>query len=136
MPLHRIDHITLNSSDLAKTCAFYAEGLGFTVQPMEGRGYKGAWLLLGDHPYVHVMSRPPEQAPETRGQVDHFALEATGLAELRQRLARAGIGFRENPLPDLEMHQIVLHDPDGVKVELNFRGAAAKPSDESLDKGN
>lgn len=126
MPLHRIDHITLNSSDLAKTCAFYAEALGFTVQPMEGRGYKGAWLLLGDHPYVHVMSRPPEQAPETRGQVDHFALEATDPSEVRRRLTCAGVGFRENPLPDLGLHQIVLQDPDGIKVELNFRGAAAR----------
>jgi catechol 2,3-dioxygenase-like lactoylglutathione lyase family enzyme len=126
MPLHRIDHITLNSSDLAKTCAFYADALGFTVQPMEGLGYQGAWLLLGDHPYVHVISRPPAQPAETPGQVDHFALEATDPIEVRQRLARSGVGFRENPLQDLGLHQIVVQDPDGMKVELNFRGVAAR----------
>lgn len=124
MPVHRIDHITLNSSDLAKTCAFYAEGLGFVVQKMEGRGLTGAWLLLGGHPYVHLVSRPSEQPPGTSGPLDHFALEATGLAETRERLKRAGVAYRENPVPEFELHQIVVRDPDGVKVELNFRGAA------------
>ncbi|CAN7593874.1 VOC family protein [Phenylobacterium sp. LjRoot219] len=123
MPLHRIDHITLNSSDLAKTCAFYAEALGFEVERKEALGYRGAWLFLGGHPYVHVMARAPEQPPETCGLVDHFALEATGLAETRARLVRAGVTFRENPLPEMELHQIIVRDPDGVKVELNFRGA-------------
>lgn len=126
MPVHRIDHITLNSSDLAKTCAFYAEALGFDVQAMEGRGLKGAWLLLGGHPYVHLVSRPPEKSPEARGLLDHFALEATGLSETRERLKSAGVNFRENPLPEFELHQIVVEDPDGVKVELNFRRATAR----------
>ncbi|MGB8365778.1 MAG: VOC family protein [Rhizomicrobium sp.] len=126
MSVHRIDHITLNSSDLAKTCAFYADGLGFDVQKMEGRGYTGAWLLLDGHPYVHLVSRSPEQSPETAGLLDHFALEATGLSETRERLKRAGVNFRENPVPEFDIHQIVVRDPDGVKVELNFRGAAAR----------
>ncbi len=126
MPLHKIDHITLNSSDLAKTCAFYGDALGFDVQLKEGRGQKGAWLSLDGHPCVHVMSRAPEQSPGIRGQMDHFAIEATGLAEIRRRLGRAGLAFRENPIPEMDLHQLVLRDPDGVKVELNFRGFAAR----------
>jgi catechol 2,3-dioxygenase-like lactoylglutathione lyase family enzyme len=125
MPVHRIDHITLNCSDLEKTCAFYSDVLGFSVQKMEGRGLSGAWLSVDGHPFLHLVSRQPEQARETRGLVDHFALEATDLGETRQRLAGAGVAYRENPVPEFEMHQIVVQDPDGVKVELNFRGAAA-----------
>jgi catechol 2,3-dioxygenase-like lactoylglutathione lyase family enzyme len=125
MPLRRIDHITLNSSDLARTCAFYAEALGFDVQKMEGRGLTGAWMLLDGHPYVHLVSRAPEQSPGASGLVDHFALEATGPSEMRERLKNAGVSFRENPLPEFDIHQIIVHDPDGVKVELNFRGPAA-----------
>jgi hypothetical protein len=86
----------------------------------------GAWLSLDGHPFVHLVSRRPEQSPETLGLVDHFALEATGLSETRRRLSDAGLEFRENPIPEFEIHQIVVQDPDGVKVELNFRGAAAR----------
>lgn len=126
MAVHRIDHVTLNSSDLERSCGFYADGLGFDVQKMEGRGLTGAWLLLGGHPYVHLVSRTPEQSSETSGLLDHFALEATDLAQTRERLQRAGVAYRENPVPEFELHQIIVRDPDGVKVELNFRGAACR----------
>jgi catechol 2,3-dioxygenase-like lactoylglutathione lyase family enzyme len=125
MPVHRIDHVTLNASDLSRTCDFYRDALGFQVQPMEGYGIKGAWLSLDGHPYVHVIWRQAEQARESRGLVDHFALQATGIAEMRQRLDGLGVAYRENALPDIGVHQIVMQDPDGVKVELNFAGAAA-----------
>jgi catechol 2,3-dioxygenase-like lactoylglutathione lyase family enzyme len=122
MPLHKIDHVTINSADLDRTCAFYGDVLGFGVQKMEGRGYTGAWLLLSGHPFVHVVARRPQQTPDTTGILDHFALEATDIPGTRAHLSKAGVPFRENALPEFELHQIVVRDPDGVKVELNFRG--------------
>ena len=122
MPLHQIDHITINSNDLDRTCAFYADVLGFSVERTGGRGYTGAWLSLSGHPFVHVVARRTEQAPDTLGVLDHFALEATDIPGMRAHLSKVGVPFRENPVPEFELHQIVVHDPDGVKVELNFRG--------------
>jgi catechol 2,3-dioxygenase-like lactoylglutathione lyase family enzyme len=124
MPVHGVDHVTLNSSDVSRTCDFYSRILGFEVQLMSGRGYDGAWLMLGSHPYIHVMPRAPER-PSSFAQVDHVALEATALAETRRHLEELGVDFREQPLPEFEIHQIVLNDPDGVKVELSFRGIVA-----------
>jgi catechol 2,3-dioxygenase-like lactoylglutathione lyase family enzyme len=122
MPVHGLDHVTLNSSDVGRTCEFYERVMGFRVQRMSGRGYDGAWLLLGDHPYLHVMPTPPGH---TVGpvQVDHFALQATSLAETRRHLKAQGIEFRDQPLPEFGLHQLVFRDPDNVKVELNFRMA-------------
>jgi catechol 2,3-dioxygenase-like lactoylglutathione lyase family enzyme len=125
MPVHRIDHVTLNSSDLARTSAFYADVLGFQVRPMEGYGHVGAWLYLDDHPFVHVMACAPDTSDEGPARMDHFALEATDVAATRARLESKGVTFRENTVPELDFHQIVFHDPDGVKIELNFRGLAA-----------
>jgi lactoylglutathione lyase len=125
MTVHRINHITLNSSDLAKTCAFYADVLGFSVEEKEGRGLTGAWLSADGHAFLHLIARRPDQAPETRGLVDHFALEATGIAETRRHLESIGVPYHENTIPELDAHQIVVKDPDGVKVELYFRGQAA-----------
>jgi catechol 2,3-dioxygenase-like lactoylglutathione lyase family enzyme len=125
MPLHQIDHITLNATDLEKTCAFYRDVLGFRVEPRSGRGFVGAWLLLGDHPYVHLVSRKPEASRNHRGLIDHFAVQATDIPEMRARLNKAGATYHENPIPEMSVHQIVVLDPDGVKVELNFKGQAA-----------
>jgi catechol 2,3-dioxygenase-like lactoylglutathione lyase family enzyme len=125
MPLHKIDHVTINATDLDRTCAFYGDALGFGVKKMEGRGYTGAWLLLSGHPFVHVVVRRAQQAPDTTGIIDHFALEATDIAGTRAHLSKVGVAFRENALPEFELHQIVVRDPDGVKVELNFRGQSA-----------
>jgi catechol 2,3-dioxygenase-like lactoylglutathione lyase family enzyme len=125
MKLHGLDHVTLNSSNVERTCDFYSRLLGFEVQLMSGRGYNGAWLKLGDHPYIHVMPRAPER-PETFGQVDHFAFQATGLEDMRRHLETAGVPFRDQALPEFELHQLVFQDPDGMKVELNFRVPAAE----------
>lgn len=122
MPFHRIDHITINSTDLDKTCAFYVDVLGFSVKRMEGYGYRGAWLYLNGHPFVHLIARSAEQAPGSTGLIDHFALEATDIPGTREHLSKVGVPFNENPLPQFDLHQIVLLDPDGVKIELNFRG--------------
>jgi catechol 2,3-dioxygenase-like lactoylglutathione lyase family enzyme len=126
MPVHRIDHVTINASDLERTCAFYRDVLGFEPKRMEGYGHVGAWLFLDGHPFIHVMARPAEQSGELRPLVDHFALSATGLAETRAKLKSMGIPTRETPLPQFDLHQIVIHDPDGMKVELNFQGCAAQ----------
>lgn len=125
MPLHKIDHITINSADLDRSCTFYADVLGFGVKRLEGRGYTGAWLLLSGHPFVHLVARRPDQSPDTLGLVDHFALEATDIAGTRAHLSKVGVSFNENSLPEFDLHQIVVRDPDGVKVELNFRGQSA-----------
>jgi hypothetical protein len=92
---------------------------------MEGYGVTGAWLHLGEHPFLHVIARAPEQTADTPALIDHFALEATDLPGLKARLEALGVPFRENAVPELRFRQIVIRDPDGVKVELNFQEPAA-----------
>ena len=50
-------------------------------------------------------------------QIDHFALQASDAVATRARLEAAGVPFREATYAQLDVHQIVVHDPDGVKVE-------------------
>jgi hypothetical protein len=57
------------------------------------------------------------------GVVDHVAFHATGLAQMRERLAAQGIATRERTVPGLGLHQLFLEDPDGVVVELNYPAA-------------
>jgi len=123
LPVHRIDHVNLNSSDVARTCAFYVDVLGFAEARPMGTG--GAWIYLDGHPFLHIRGQAPQPAPDTLPLVDHFALQASDLAGARARLQDAGVAFREASYPQLGFSQIVVHDPDGVKVELNFKDEAA-----------
>jgi hypothetical protein len=52
------------------------------------------------------------------GRMHHIAVQATGLTEMKARLEQHGAAFRERTIG--ERHQIILKDPDGVELELNF----------------
>jgi len=62
------------------------------------------------------------------GTVDHMAFAATGLADMRARLARHGVAYRERTVPSLGLHQVFLEDPSSVTIELNYPAAEAQPA--------
>lgn len=57
------------------------------------------------------------------GTVDHMAFSATDLADMRERLARHGVAYRERSVPTLGLHQVFFEDPSGVTIELIFAAA-------------
>jgi hypothetical protein len=54
------------------------------------------------------------------GTVDHMAFTATGLADMRARLERHNVAYRERTVPNLGVHQVFFEDPSQVAIELNF----------------
>jgi hypothetical protein len=54
------------------------------------------------------------------GTVDHMAFVATGLAQIRERLERHRVQFRERAVPTLGLHQLFFQDPSRVTIELNL----------------
>ena len=50
---------------------------------------------------------------------DHVAFAATRYEEIAARLAAADVVAVTNDVPDAEMRQIFLSDPNGVRIELN-----------------
>jgi hypothetical protein len=39
---------------------------------------------------------------------------------MREHLGALGVPFTEAPVPGWDMHQLFLHDPRGLKIELTF----------------
>ena len=58
------------------------------------------------------------ECPPRGGAVDHVVFGATGVDATTAALRAAGIAFTARPADG--MTQVFVHDPDGVKVELNF----------------
>ena len=115
--LQALDHITLRSTDLARTLRFYQGLLGLDAGPRPAFDVPGSWLYVGGRPALHIVERPVEGHG---GAIDHFAFEARGRTELTARLDNAGVTFELIALPDGSALQMFLRDPDGARVELVF----------------
>jgi len=116
--LQILDHVTLRSTDLARTLGFYRQLLGLEPGPRPAFGVPGSWLYVGGNPVLHVV----ESSIEGRGgAIDHVAFEARGRAVLSAQLDAAAVPFELVALPDGSALQMFLRDPDGARIELVFR---------------
>jgi catechol 2,3-dioxygenase-like lactoylglutathione lyase family enzyme len=111
---------------------FYREYIGLEVGARPNFPFKGYWLYLGGVPVVHLVEESEHaergQAGHTTGGLDHIAFRAKDLEATVAKLKRGDIKFREAAVPDFRLHQIFLHDPDGIQIELNFRDRPATSS--------
>lgn len=121
MPVQGLDHVNIRSTDIAASVRFYTEVLGFTYRRSpEVMGHRGHWLEdEAGRAIIHLRQREAE--PGT-GAVDHIALACQGKAEMLARLAERGIEYSmiDNLFPGLT--QLVLRDPHGIAIELQFSG--------------
>lgn len=126
MPLQGLNHYTIRPADLERTRAFYEDVLGLRVGDRPPLSFPGYWLYVGDTPTVHLIGprsddgHPQAREPGPTGLLDHIAFSCTGLAEMKGRLRRHGIEYRERVLPRDRQTQLFLFDPDGIAVELNY----------------
>lgn len=139
MPIERIDHYSIRTTDVEASCAFYTQVMGFHVGARPPFKFPGAWLYVNPNDtqtngIVHLVGVDPDnpdalteyldaRAMESlsgSGAVDHIAFSATGVADMRARLRRLGIAFRERTVPSLGLHQLFVQDPSDVTLELNY----------------
>ena len=144
MPLSRLSHYSIRTTDLEASRKFYTEVLGFRVGFRPPFQFPGIWLYLGDeddkeYGTVHIIGIDPndpkglieylgDKSPDSLkggGSVDHIAFTATGLSDMRSRLTKFGYRFRERTVPDLGLHQLFTEDPSGMTIELNYPAAEA-----------
>ncbi len=131
MPIVRWDHYTVRSKDAAASRAFYEEALGLNARVREGFAVPAFIVSIGDLEVVHVFQASSEmeaifaRMPSSEevqgwntGRLHHVEFWASGLAEVRARLASHGVAVTERTLPD--KHQLHMTDPDGIQVNLNF----------------
>ena len=120
VPLQNLSHLLVLARDLDATRDFYVDVLGLTVGPRPPFRFPGCWLYLGDRAVVHLADKSSDPGPADTGPIDHIAFEATGLAEMVARLEALAIPVRHRKVPDLGLHQIFIHDPNGVRIELTY----------------
>ena len=126
----RLHHVTLKTSRLAETIAFYERHLGLRPGPRPPFDVSGAWLYPGggDRAILHLIEvSATEPQRDATGAFDHFAIETSGLSEYLERLKADGTWHRASPVPATDLVQIHHLDPSGVMVEATFVGEALPP---------
>ena len=115
-----MNHFTVIAQDRADTLAFYVDLLGLTVGDRPDLGFPGAWLYAGGpHAVLHMYFDRP--VPSQRaGVIDHMAFSARDLRGVKARFDAAGVRYDLRRQVGAGTWQLVCHDPNGAKVELDF----------------
>ncbi|MDH5536121.1 MAG: VOC family protein [Betaproteobacteria bacterium] len=144
MAIGRLDHYSIRTLDIDASRRFYTQVMGFEEGFRPPFKFPGLWLYNGA-PYpestgvVHIIGidlNDPEGLKEYLGDrdldtlkgtgtVDHMAFTANNLGDMRERLKRHEVEYRERTVPSLDLHQVFFEDPSGVTIELNFAAAEA-----------
>jgi len=122
MALSELDHYNIFTDNLERSVKFYEGVLGLHNGKRPDFGIPGAWLYCGDKAVVHIVAIKQNEKSGS-GTLDHVAFRATDFEGTKAKLQQHDIKFSEMSVPDFNVRQIFVHDPDGVKVELNFFSA-------------
>jgi len=139
MSLSSLDHCAIRTVKLEATRDFYVEALGMADGDRPDFPFPGNWLYVGGRAVLHLVGIDPDDPSgleeylgavdiedlDGSGAVDHLAFRAQDPAALIDRLDRLGVAYRERKVPDMDLLQVFLEDPNGVTIELNYFAADA-----------
>jgi catechol 2,3-dioxygenase-like lactoylglutathione lyase family enzyme len=119
MALKALDHVTIRTARLSELTSFYTKALGLRPGTRPAFRFPGAWLYCEGRAAVHLIEVPqPPDEPDPR--IEHFAFRAQGLADFLAHLRELDVAYETAIVPDLEIRQVHIRDPDGNHVEIAF----------------
>jgi catechol 2,3-dioxygenase-like lactoylglutathione lyase family enzyme len=114
-PIIGISHISVYSSDSAKTEAFYVHDLG-GVKRGDPKNPKGVRYYFSPTQFVEVLPLPAEH---TISRLDHVAFQTADAEGLKRYMAAHGIAVPATvEKGDDGSHWFDVQDPEGNKVEF------------------
>jgi catechol 2,3-dioxygenase-like lactoylglutathione lyase family enzyme len=143
----KLEHYNLMTKRLRETVDFYVQALGLYEGFYPVELGPGAWLYDStDTPVVHMQEISADTFEDRKaatagrikdgkdssprdfdavygaGTIDHIAFNCEDIDGFKARLKQLEVPFGETGLASATVRQLFLRDPNGVVVELNFRG--------------
>lgn len=130
MAVEDLNHVNINAplALLAEIRDFYVNIIGLHEGWRPDVPVAGYWLYAADKPVLHLMdtgidadgvSAGPLRTGVT-GHVDHIAFTCTDVDAMEQHLQQQGTDYVRRDFPTFSTVQLVVKDPAGMAVELNF----------------
>jgi hypothetical protein len=76
---------------------------------------------------LYYLGTPRNAATDNSGVVDHIAFLASEPETFVKRFKSMGVAYRPRSLPESELFQLFIKDPNGLTIELNFFGIRQAP---------
>lgn len=139
MPLIDLNHYLVRANDLEKTKQFYCDALSLSEMPRPTFPFPGYWLGREGKIWVHMgphgipnseiyyRGTPKHAAIDNSGVIDHIAFAATDPEEFRTRFTGMQCDWWARALPEFDLFQMFVRDPDGLTLELNFFNLKTMP---------
>jgi catechol 2,3-dioxygenase-like lactoylglutathione lyase family enzyme len=146
MIIRKLEHYNIRTLRFEETVRFYVQVLGMRNDraPMAPPGFPATWIFdASGTAVVHLLPVDPADPEKSyakmsqyrgraefldppafhgSGAIDHVAFECEGYGEFLSRLQSAQVPYAETHFPEANFRQIFVADPNGVTLELNFRG--------------
>ncbi|MFT7128613.1 MAG: catechol 2,3-dioxygenase-like lactoylglutathione lyase family enzyme [Gammaproteobacteria bacterium] len=123
-----LDHITINTASLTITERFYIDVIGLELAPRPNLGVPGIWLKAPNsgQAILHILLDENPQPTSANGKVavDHIAFHALGFSKIQQGILARNLPWWGNIIESFGLWQLMVFDPNGVLVELNFKADA------------
>jgi catechol 2,3-dioxygenase-like lactoylglutathione lyase family enzyme len=132
MAIESLDHYLVFAGELEVTKQCYVETLGLEVGVRPPFEFPGYWLYLDGRAVVHLAGDDgsgnfekyldkPEVLPDGgTGALDHIAFRCGDIDEFRSKLDSLEVPYKHRVVPDFDLQQLFVDDPDGLTIELNF----------------
>jgi catechol 2,3-dioxygenase-like lactoylglutathione lyase family enzyme len=122
MEIGKLDHVNIRTTQLDTMIDWYTSILGMRVGDRPDFPFPGAWIYAGDVAAVHLVGidEVPSVGSEVDLKLEHFAFSAKGGVELEAKLQEMSVQYRRANIPEINLYQINLWDPDGNHIHLDF----------------
>jgi catechol 2,3-dioxygenase-like lactoylglutathione lyase family enzyme len=129
LPLKSVNHLSVTTSQLERSRAFYRDVLGFREVSRPNFNFAGAWLYNYGL-MIHIIAREGagqsgDASISTRDH--HLALHTDDLDAAERSLQQHGIQYRKNEVPERKIRQLFFRDPDGYHIEVGTYPAEPPP---------
>ena len=125
--MKRLDHVNVRTANLIEMIDWYGRMLGMHPGPRPDFPFDGAWLYVGDDPVLHLIEVDAEPGADAGDlKLEHFALSASGMADLLKRAEAAGARADVRRVPGFPIVQVNMWDPDGNHIHIDFDLADAE----------
>ena len=137
MLINSLDHCAIRTTKLQETRDFFVDILGLQDGERPDFPFPGAWLYTDSTAVIHLIGVDPDdpsglqryvggeistEALQGSGAFDHIAFRANDPSVLTERLKQADYEYRERQVPNMNLFQIFVEDPNGITIELNYWG--------------
>ena len=132
MSMQSLDHFLVYASDLEVTKNFYVDTLGLELGVRPPFEFPGYWLYLEGRAVVHLagddgtdnfekyLDKPQVLPDGGTGALDHIAFRCGEFDDFRAKLDNLDVPYEHRVVPEFDLQQLFVNDPDGLTIELNF----------------